>query len=601
MTTQRPPHDAVARPGAAHAAETARGVHPSGVERLYGWLTIVIGAEVAAVQVLAFLGWFTAWRALALGGVLAVALGKAYFAEPLPEDAPKFHWPKPLTVAAWFAAAVAAVLVLEPLLIWPRTVLGGSLLWDVIWYHLPKAIDLVQRGTMWNLALPYGQYPLGWEGLAAVLMGLFHTAAVLGPLTALTVFWAGVGMWALLRREAGWPDAAAALAAAGVWLGGELVQHFNPWVLLFFVPHYNVGKNDIFAAAAVLAAWYHLPLGFGERQPRWHKTGVALSALVAFATKPYAAAAVVLLVVLAWWLSPEARPRWRKHDMAYLGLASVGLLWLVRNLVLLHQPTTVGGTLWKQVVLRYVVTPDFWHPVPKKFVFMVLASAVALMWGWRQRKARPGAWGFVAVFLLFWVTPASARYLDASHQAIADWRFGFASLYLLPVVLGVWASAVARRWPVPWLAQPEVAWLGAVLLVLGALWVGWQARAQLRYFPPNARVLEDPYERPVGVDGYRSVFDYIHREVRHAVIQVENVPFYYVYDPQYTDFPVKPKAYPGGKPEAVPQPVPDHYLACRSAWRSWWPRHPWPARVETLLSRGWKVLYRDQECVLLAK
>ena len=66
------------------------------------------------------------------------------------------------------------------MLLWPHSELGKTISVDFLGYHGIKALELARSGSMWNLAIPYGDYPNGYESLVAVGLLIIGDIRVLG-------------------------------------------------------------------------------------------------------------------------------------------------------------------------------------------------------------------------------------------------------------------------------------------------------------------------------------------------------------------------------------------------------------------------------------
>ncbi len=568
---------------------------------LAGWL---LGVSVPLVvgQGLAFVGLFRVGFVLALSLALLPGAAWAYARAGLPPAA------APTRGAPWawlLPAALLWALVVYPVLLWPRTPLGGfmggAMAWDVVYYHLPKATDLVQRGHFWNLALPYAQYPNGWEGLLALSVGLGRSAEGLGPASGVALLGLLLAATVLLQRLGRWPGVLAGLVVGGMFFSFYLPVPNNPWRELGRVVHYasGVGKNDLFAAALVLAAWAHLPWGLGEPAARPHPWGVAWALSAALAVKPNAGLAVLAGIVAA--LGPARAPR--RAWVLWGAAAGMGLLWLVRNMLLMGRPfSPIAGILARRALVYALPRPELWARPPKTFLFVSVALAALVLWAWRNPRWRRPVLAAGLLYGLFLFTPAGTK-TEGPRLRVA-WRLGLPVLLWTWVLLWAWATEIARRTRRRFPQTPRLGRGGHLALAL-ALSLALLARYghHLRWEPEHAWLLYDPFPEPVGVGGYWSVFDYIRREVRGAAIDFDHAPPWYVYGAGLGNRPVRPGHYPAGLPAAVPQPRAELTLFCQAAWQPHG-RVQDPAAVQAQ-ARAWqaagrRVLYADAACALAA-
>ncbi len=570
---------------------------------LAGWL-LGVSTPMLLGQGLAFVHAFTVGRVLFLTLLVLPGLAWMYARAGIPTSRRSLApWPRPVRLALAALAGGLTALVVLPVWLWPRTPLGGFmggyLAWDVAYYHLPKAVDVVQQGHLWNLALPYGQYPLGWEILLALSVGLGHSAEGLGPAAGVALLGLLLA-WAVLLQDA-WrgPSSLALAMAAAAFFSFYWPVPNNPWRELGRVIHYasGIGKNDPLAAALVLSALVHLPLRPGSEHAPLHLPGAALSLAAALAVKPNAGLAVLGLLGVSLLISSGAR-RLRAW-LLWAAAIATGSLWLVRNLALLGRPfSPIAAVLQQRTLAHALQTASFWHHPDKTWLLMSALLLALSGYAWIQpawRRAVGAGW---VLYILFLFTPASARPLPKGWQVA--WRLG------LPLLLWVWAL-VAYGWTAGPAARLSWRWTRGrtwvVSIGLGVLTSALLMRYghHLRLEPEHAWVLRDPFPQAVGRQGYASVFAYIQQEVRGAHIDFDGAPPWYVYDPALSNRLARPGFYPAGMPWAVPQPHPDHWLFCRAKWGP----HARPLdpaavaeRVAQWRAQGLEIRYVDDACAL---
>ncbi len=539
-------------------------------------------------QALAFLGLFRLPLALAVSAVAGYGVFRAYGREGLPVvPPPRVVFPRLLS---WFLGATGAIALgvsLVPLLAWPvRThKYQPWVLWDVVYYHLPKAVDLLQKGHMWNLALPYGQYPLGWETWLALLVGLQGNALGLGVLSAWVVgMWAFL-MWALLRVEARLPAGLALFVVGVLAVAVHVGWRLAPWHLISFL-HLGIGKNDHAAAVLVLFGLLH------ARPARFHRWGYLLALAGAWAVKPWAGVVLLGLGLVAVLRRPEDR----LHRLGAMVVALLlGNLWLIRNLVLMGRPISpIGEVLQRRALLWHVFRPAFWELPRYQLLFITGVVAGLVLWAVFRRAWRTPVAVLAWMYAVFLVTPAVVL-----PSGVMQWRFALALLSWVWVLLARWGMEV---WP--WTRAParRLAW-GLLALAGLAVWLSFPKVPQMWMVEPRARyIIEDPFLEPVGEGPYRSVFAYIDRNLRNARIEA-SVPFYYLYDPDLTNQGARPGHFPAGMPNAVPQPQPTHRLFCDLRWQ--WRGNALPQDPEEVQgvrrdweALGYRILYVDAACVL---
>ena len=560
---------------------------------------------------------YTGKRALALSLFILPFLAWHYLQDGLPQSRESRDLPTPsrdLYIGLSLLVALLWALMLVPVFLWPRSSLGsfmhGTIAWDVVYYHLPKAVNLIQEGHFWNLAIPYGQYPVGWESLLALSISINGNAEGLGPATGIALVGFYLSWYVLLQRETAWPGPVVALLVGIMTFSFYLPVPNNPWREFARVMHYTsgIGKNDLLSAALVLSALVHLPLSSRHMERQAHPTGLALSLAAALAVKPHAGLSVLGLIVIAK-IIVKSRFRW-SSKLFCLITASLGVSWLIRNLVILKRPfSPIASILAHKSIFYALPQAIFWHSHPKTWwlvsamlLFSTLLVLLKAYSHWRGPLA--AAW---VLYVIFLVTPASVR-LHGTQMRVA-WRFGLALLaWIWTLAWAFVAHGIPRipdqffqSWPISSNWRFFLRRMGLWLSLLATAALFWRYGERLSLQPQHAWILYDPFPQPVGTLGYHSVFDFIHRRVRQAVIDFDGAPPWYVYDPELTNRAVRPGHYPGGMPTAVSQPKPTHWLFCAAKWQP-------HGKVEDPLqvvqqvvqwrSQGLQILYIDQACAL---
>ena len=564
-----------------------------------GWL-LGVSVPMLAGQALAFGRGFTVGRTLALSLAVLPVLAWAYAREGPPWPRPPGLASRALRAALLALAGLLWALVVVPVALWPRSPLGafsqGVPTWDVLYYHLPKAADVVQRGHFWNLALPYGQYPPGWEMLLALSVGIGHSAEGLGPAAGVALVGLLVSFHGLLQRETRWPAAVTAVLVGGMMFSFYLPVPNNPWRELGRVVHYasGVGKNDVLAAALLLSVLGHGPFGVHPSGRRVHRVGLGLSLAAALAVKPQVGLWAGGLTVAAG-ATRRVGPRvWA----AWAAGGVLGSLWLVRNVALLGRPfSPVAAVLQRRSLAYHLADPRLWHSWPKT---LLLAGALTLFlagWAWRRPSWRGAVLVAAGLLLGFTFTPASVQ--PHGERLRVAWRLGLAALVWLWVLAWAWLAhgGLRPRRPPSRRAALGLTAVALALTVALATRYGWRLRVE----PAYGHGLYDPFPQPVGTGGYWSVFAYLHRCLPAAAVDFDGAPPWYVYGPDLARRPVRPGHYPGGQADAVPQPAADYWLVCAAAWRPYG-RVEDPAAVAEQVRRwqaaGHQVLYADPACAL---
>lgn len=430
-------------------------------------------------------------------------------------------------------------LVFLPAAAWPNTPVMDTLNWDAGLYHLPKAIEMVNSGNAWDFSISYGEYPFGFESLMAMPILLTRSISALGVLHALIAAFFLLGFWLLLCRYSKLPAGMCLWLSSLVLVSGGLQSFdsnlwWNYWPELF-----EFGKNDLFLAAILLAAFVFAPIG--RSNPLFFSPGLAAASMLALATKPNSV--VVVAFLLASWLlralrSPSGYPLPSLRAFAGLGLILAPvLLWAVRNWL-------VQGALFSSEAIRLqsgsiafqLTNPYFHQAIPRQLVMVMVVLAVSSVLAFATRLVpRSILLSALALLLGFALTPASAYLGDTQQAPTIAWRFAIALLAFVLYLLVLWFLPLIRRAYAAMQKSPALTTL-ASLVVLGLA----SAMLVLNYWvldfdPKHARVITDPYPVAVGSDGYYSAFDYIQRNVRGKVVWVENGLPYYVYGPDMSN------------------------------------------------------------------
>ena len=157
-------------------------------------------------------------------------------------------------------AGLFLLLAVYPLAAWPYSPVSETLHWDAGAYHFPKAVELFKTGTVWDLTIPYGEFPFGYESLLAFTLLLSGKETFFGSVHALIAILALVGTWLLARRYTRLPGGLLLFIISLVFLSELYLVKGNPFYILLDQV-YMIGKNDLFLAVGVLAALVHAPVG----------------------------------------------------------------------------------------------------------------------------------------------------------------------------------------------------------------------------------------------------------------------------------------------------------------------------------------------------
>ncbi len=312
--------------------------------------------------------------------------------------------------------------------------------WDVLTYHLPRAVSWLQHGDLGAYGPEASFYPGNAELL--VLMGLFTGTDRFVPLIqAPFLVLAALALFALART-----------IGARRWSAAIASIVFVASPMAFF--HSTVAKNDLIVAALVLSGVLFLLRSLepsGERNARtWEISIAGLSLGLAAGTKytilPFVA--VLALIVVTLILVRGARARGRasgnraRGDVARtvaafaLSLALPSAFWYVRNLLVTGSP----------------VAP------------LLLAESTALPEGWIEQQFQ-----FVTSVVQWWAQPLIDRQ-SGTYTGSAGFGAAFGMLYIPAIV--IYLETVVAKGTAPKLRRKRGALLVAIVLGVTAWWFG---------------------------------------------------------------------------------------------------------------------------------
>lgn len=568
------------------------GLQRFGVELFAGVLCLFF-AEIFSAQILGLLGIYRLWTILPATVILAVAAfityfkwGSREFFSSLPDEVSSSRW-FDLTLAA-LGILILTLTVLLPVARWPFSSVSETLHWDAGAYHFPKAVELFRTGSVWNFSIPYGEFPFGYESLLAFGLSLTRNEALFGVVHALIDVLAVLSIWLLARRWTRLPGGLLFFLTALVFTSELITTKINPFYIFLDQAH-MIGKNDLLLAAGVLAVLFHAPIGREPARNIYHLPGMVFGTLIVLATKPAGMFAVIpLWLLVAWdWLQQRRLP-WKELAFAAVFILPGGL-WLVRNLIGIKTFFPEGVWVMNEwSIVRNLTNPFFYAHLPRNFQFLLVVFAATLVFAvWKKVPTWRVAAGFGVFLVAFAFTPESAFQKTTQEPTRVAWRLGIALVaYEVLMIFALSEGMLARA--AAWLKSRKWLLMGLVLVLAGSSgYLLWSNRLLMRYIPGNDIVLRDEFRDPVGTQGYHSVYDYVQKNIRGAVIQIEGGVFYYLYGPGYTNSPTKLQ-YPLGRSNMVEQLSPQYFvLLKRSQFRP----------GEEFL-KHWKWLYEDNEAVL---
>lgn len=327
---------------------------------------------------------------------------------------------------------------------------------DVASYHLPCMVRFFQAGTLWDLRNSWQSYSYGYEIIGNLPSMAFHKTWGLwmGHLLALGLSVASlvhitaqvVWAWKPVR-----PVKVAPVAAMVVGL----------WSLAFSHAIHQVGKNDVFLAASVLAGLafaleWSQDVNAVSASPLRQRVLLALAGMslgLAFATKPTAAVYVLafpLTVASVRLASSRGTVRGRMvralGDGAIVGGLAVALggFFPIRNLLMVGSLSALRGG-YRDVLAPHLLEGFVYRlrPVSLGFVFGAVAFSVAMVAG-RLRRCGPGRRTVLVVFGMF-LMAATATFVLSPNVILHDFynvRFAICMMACAMVVAAIVGAQV---------------------------------------------------------------------------------------------------------------------------------------------------------------
>lgn len=478
-----------------------------------------------------------------------------------------------------FASIIGAVLItiilIVPLIRWPSTPIANELTWDAGLYHFPKAVELNRTGSVWDLSIPYGQYPFGYESLLALGLGLIGNFLFAGWVHALIAIFFSLSLWLLFRRFTRLPPGVLLLITSLILVSGSWISRSRLYLLTSYTQ--IVGKNDILLAGAVLSVIFLSPISVKKEGIGFSPIPLAIASAVSLSVKVNGWWVLVLawiaLLIHLWRREKSSADRFKE---VVVSLISAGLLiipsflWVIRNLFIMGMVFSPGVRSYMNWSIGYNFgNPNLYAVTPTFLILLVVIGLLIVSVITSLRIGKP-VWSTtltLAVLLLAFIyTPVSAFLGSVDEPAHIAWRFGSALL--------AFSVLVFIQFIEPWLLKlivciqkkRENQLFGSLIIAGLAIFTVWNAFWLMADSPQNAIILEDQFTHPVGVDGYYSAYDYVQRNIQDSVIQIENGLPIYLYGPDFSNTPTKLQ-YPVGAADLVEQPEPQYFVIFRTVWQ----------------------------------
>lgn len=548
--------------------------------RIYAGTVSLLFGIVFTAQILSFMGLYHAWIALPTSLIVIIFAyvaymrsGKTWFETFSPQESPSTL----LRNSILFVCIVILLTVfLQRLVLWHISTAGQIIPIDFASYHSIKAFQLLRDGSNWNLAIPYGQYPSGYESLIA--FGMFFTGdiRITGTVHALIIlsFWLTTTLL-IIRYSKLSIDVSLLLA---------LAICFMP---LIFPQMMNVGKNDILLSLTVLMAILHAPVG----DERFHPIGLAFATMLSLATK--ATGLYILfylwgLVMLNWGLHFR-RNSWRDYLHPALFLLVIALmfpggLWVIRNyLVLGNLFTSEISSFFQTTIISNLDNPTLYNsPGSMSLAYatvLILVFMTVSLFYTRLRWQMSAT--VLVIALTFAVTPLSA-FLTVNNLDYLDvqWRFVLHGLVVLWVIMIVIVSPLIRRIYTYFASNSRLQYLasGLVILVIPVLIYGIGVNDIFGYDANQWEKMEDPTLEE------NSIFDAI-ETLEAGTLYVENMSWLppTIRNPGLI---ITTLHYPLGQADIYPAPDID-YIAIYSGFRD-------EPTASFYQSEDWELIFTDE-------
>jgi len=518
-------------------------------------------------------------------------------------------------VFLFVGAGLFALLVLFPLITWPRSYITKTLPYDAALYHFPKAVNLYQTQSAWeHSTIAYWEYPSGYENLLSFGLLLTGDENLFGTIHAFIASFLILSLWLLGRRYTRLPNGLLFFTITTILMGKYFIFLLEPyeditlikniireWIVLnpwwdFSRGFKGVGKNDLLITAVTLGMILHSPVRSKKDPPGFHIVGLAMNTMLAFSIKPNGA----LMAIPIWLITGYAvferkgvtplKNQLRRLILALIIIAP-GLTWAVRNFILQGRLFSISVlNLAEKSLANYIIYMFTNNATPRTFDFVIGILLLGLVfWLWARRPSGSILLTLFFSALVFLYTPGSGFQKGIGAYITVNWRFGIVLLcYCLIICVMVIEPILAKA--ISFLAQSRLA---TAIVILGVVSFGitpfYNNPRLLETDPNRSIVVKDYFIEPVGVDGYYSIYDYIHRNIRGAAIRIDNGLPYYAYGPDYSNFPtVAPFGlwYEDGTPLLI-----DNYVVFKSPDDD---EYPEILERKEFLS-NWVLIYEDNQ------
>ena len=388
----------------------------------YITLLAIFSGVIFATQILGFLKSYYPAAVFSLSLILTCLFGTLLTKFTSPFILESLDRPDRLASNKWirrivFGAGILIFLIVLflPLLLWPFSGISQELNWDAGFYHFTKAAELVVSHSSWDLTIPYGEYPFGFESLIAESLLLNPSGYLIGTIHALIILFFTLSLFLLVSRYSRLQSEYVFFFVVAIIASYDIIRfvNLNPFQI-FRVLAFTIGKNDFFLTALMMAFIYFSPVG--PEFPKHNLLGMGLVSALICCTKPYG----VLPLVFIWIYILVIQIRQWKSDgkvgkrdgLMWLGILLihlVSLLWVVRNLVGQGRLFSDASLeIQQESILQNLVNPLFYRSlgmIPLMIGLVLVISFIAAFFMKRMHYSIPILYSILIVTFL--ITPAT--------------------------------------------------------------------------------------------------------------------------------------------------------------------------------------------------
>lgn len=435
-----------------------------------------------------------------------------------------------------FGILLLVIVLLLPLIFWPFSSINSELNWDAGLYHFPKAAEMVISHSAWDLSIPYGEYPFGFESLIAFSFLISPGGYLIGLMHAIILLFFTLSLTFLLLRYTCLPKSFTFFIVVVLITSYDIVQtSLNPFGILRILA-FTIGKNDFFLAAAMMSLLFFSPIG--PDYPAHDLIGLGLSSALVASIKPNGLFLLLFVwaLVLVQVIKQMRNHQWTRTDSwKWIGVIIINLvsvLWVLRNLLVQHTLITQESAhLQSNSILQNLNNPLFIHSLGLLSALflgsLIFLSIVAIF----NRKIHFSLPLTYLVLLFSFVATPAVLYFGSSgkDEAIIFWRLGvYLFAFEIPVLFLLCDPALCwfltnKKSVIRNTSQFAIAFLFVAVSIFTC------SRNYSRFIPVPGHdlVLKDQYQHSVGTNGYFSAYDYVRKNITNAVIWVDNgLPFY---------------------------------------------------------------------------